>query len=222
MLHILQLKVFSSFLFFFSNSAFKLLHRPWALCPQCLMHETAPHIKPSVKTNESEQRCPCVRLPDSFDSLPLFPEFLKSQGGSKGSARLLRMRYVRIQLILRNMQGPWIPRAWAEMPVIPAWGRIKVIISYLGSSGSLGSQTNPKPKQNSEKGERQAREERGPPHNGRHDAGAFCLGLHLIFPTALLVNRLSPTSQAKGQGLRGHLYFAEHTKAQSCGWSQVN
>lgn len=139
MLHILQLKVFSSFLFFFSNSAFKLLHRPWALCPQCLMHETAPHIKPSVKTNESEQRCPCVRLPDSFDSLLLFPEFLKSQGGSKGSARLLRMRYVRIQLILRNTQGPWIPRAWAEMPVIPAWGRIKVIISYLGSSGSLGS-----------------------------------------------------------------------------------
>lgn len=95
------------------------------------------------------------------------------------------------------------------MPVIPAWGEdqghyqlLREFEACLGHLGSCLKQTNPKPKQNSEKGERQAREERGPSHNGRHDAGAFCLGLHLIFPAALLVNRLIPTSQAKGQGLR--------------------
>lgn len=70
--------------------------------------------------------------------------------------------------------------------------KLKVIISYLrefeASWGHLGlclKQTKPKPKQNSEKGERQERQEGGPSHNAKHNAGAFCLRVLFIFPTAL-------------------------------------
>lgn len=159
------------------------------------MCETALHIKPRVKTNETRKRCPCVRFPDPFDSLPLFPDLCTQRAqhiGWEWSMYVFSI-YQETHKAHRSIgtlkTGHGLRHLLSQRQEDQ---KLKVIISYLrefeASWGHLGlclKQTKPKPKQNSQKGERQERQEGGPSHNAKHNAGAFCLRVLFIFPTAL-------------------------------------